>query len=71
MKSILLLIMLHASPFAFSSKVVSIHDGDTITLLQNKTQIKVKAVSFKFNYKENCRSQKLKYILRLDRSDTR
>ena len=42
MKSILLLIMLHTSPFAFSSKVVSIHDGDTITILQNKQQIKIR-----------------------------
>lgn len=42
MKSILLLIMLHASPFAFSGKVVSIHDGDTITILQDKQQIKVR-----------------------------
>ena len=71
MKSILLLIMLHASPFAFSSKVVSIHDGDTITLLQNKTQIKVKAVSFKFNYRENCRSQKPKVTLRFGKFGTR
>lgn len=28
--------------FALSGKVVSIHDGDTITILQNKTQIKVR-----------------------------
>ena len=42
MKSILLLIMLYASLFALSGKVVSIHDGDTITILQNKTQIKVR-----------------------------
>lgn len=32
-----------ASPlFAFSGKVVSIRDGDTITVLQNKQQIKVR-----------------------------
>lgn len=32
-----------ASPlFALSGKVVSIHDGDTITVLQNKQQIKVR-----------------------------
>lgn len=28
--------------FAFSAKVVKISDGDTITILQNKTQIKVR-----------------------------
>ena len=42
MKSILLLAMLYASLFAFNGKVVSIHDGDTITILQNKQQIKVR-----------------------------
>ena len=40
MKSILLLTMLYASLFAFVGKVVSTHDGDTITILQNKQQIK-------------------------------
>nr|DAS58514.1 MAG TPA: nuclease-like protein [Caudoviricetes sp.] len=42
MKSILLLAMLYASLFAFNGKVVSIHDGDTITVLQGKQQIKVR-----------------------------
>nr|DAN83795.1 MAG TPA: nuclease-like protein [Caudoviricetes sp.] len=42
MKSILLLAMLYASLFAFNGKVVSIHDGDTITVLQDKQQIKVR-----------------------------
>lgn len=42
MKSILLLAVLYASLFAFNGKVVSIHDGDAITILQNKTQIKVR-----------------------------
>lgn len=42
MKSILLLAMLYASLFAFNGKVVSIHDGDTITILQGKQQIKVR-----------------------------
>ena len=42
MKSILLLAMLYASLLAFSGKVVSIHDGDTITVLQGKQQIKVR-----------------------------
>lgn len=82
-------ILVIASPlFALSGKAVSIHDGDTITALQGKQQIKIRLFGidalelkqlygknqsgfFQFNYKENCRSQKLKYILRLDRSDTR
>ena len=34
--------MLYASLFAFNGKVVSIHDGDTITVLQGKQQIKVR-----------------------------
>lgn len=42
MKSILLLAMLYASLFAFNGKAVSIHDGDTITVLQDKRQIKVR-----------------------------
>ena len=42
MKSILLLAMLYASLFALSGKVISIHDGDTITVLQGKQQIKVR-----------------------------
>ena len=28
--------------FAFNGKVISIHDGDTITILQGKQQIKVR-----------------------------
>lgn len=36
-------ILVIASPlFALSGKVVSIHDGDTITALQDKRQIKVR-----------------------------
>ena len=36
-------ILVIASPlFALSGKVISIHDGDTITILQNKQQIKVR-----------------------------
>lgn len=42
MKSILLLIMLHASLFAFSAKVIKISDGDTITVLNGKEQTKVR-----------------------------
>lgn len=36
-------ILVIASPlFAFSGKAVSIHDGDTITALQGKQQIKIR-----------------------------
>lgn len=36
-------ILVIASPlFALSGKVVSIHDGDTITVLQDKQQVKVR-----------------------------
>lgn len=42
MKSILLLAILYASLFAFGGKVVSVHDGDTITVVQGKKQIKVR-----------------------------
>lgn len=36
-------ILVIASPlFALSGKVISIHDGDTITILQDKQQIKVR-----------------------------
>ena len=42
MKSILLLAVLYASLFAFNGKVVSVHDGDTVTVLQDARQIKVR-----------------------------
>lgn len=42
MKSILLLIMLYVSLFAFPAKVVKISDGDTITVLSGKEQTKVR-----------------------------
>ena len=42
MKAILLLIMLHASLFAFPAKVIKISDGDTIMILQDKEQTKVR-----------------------------
>lgn len=43
MLKFLVAILVIASPlFALSGKVVSIHDGDTITILQNKQQIKVR-----------------------------
>ena len=42
MKSILSLIILSTLTFALSGKVVSVHDGDTITVLQGKQQVKVR-----------------------------
>ena len=38
----LIILILYLPLFALSGKVVSIHDGDTITLLQDKQQIKVR-----------------------------
>ena len=38
----LIILILYLPLFALSGKVVSIHDGDTITILQNKRQIKVR-----------------------------
>lgn len=38
----LLILFLPLLLFAISGKVISIHDGDTITILQNKQQIKVR-----------------------------
>ena len=42
MKTILLLIMLHVSLFAFSAKVIKISDGDTIVVLSGKEQTKIR-----------------------------
>ena len=42
MKSILSLIILSTLTFALSGKVVSVHDGDTVTVLQDARQIKVR-----------------------------
>ena len=43
MLKFLVAILVIASPlFALLGKVISIHDGDTITILQNKQQIKVR-----------------------------
>ena len=41
-KILALILCLPLSLFAFSAKVIKISDGDTITILQNKTQIKVR-----------------------------
>lgn len=63
MKSILLLAMLYASLFAFNGKVVSIHDGDTITILQDKQQIKVRLYGIDAPEKKQDYGQKSKQFL--------
>lgn len=63
MKSILLLAMLYASLFAFVGKVVSIHDGDTITVLQNKQKIKVRLFGIDAPEKKQDYGQRSKQFL--------
>ena len=63
MKSILLLIMLHASLFAFPAKVVKISDGDTITILQNKEQTKVRLYGIDAPEKKQDYGQKSRQFL--------
>lgn len=41
-KILTLILLLPLSLFAFSAKVIKISDGDTITILQNKEQTKVR-----------------------------
>ena len=48
---------------AFSGKVVSIHDGDTITILQNKQQIKVRLFGIDAPEKKQPYGQKSKQFL--------
>ena len=63
MKSILLLAILYASLFAFVGKVVSIHDGDTITVLQNKQKIKVRLFGIDAPEKKQDYGQRSKQFL--------
>lgn len=63
MKSILLLIMLHASLFAFPAKVVKISDGDTITVLSGKEQTKVRLYGIDAPEKKQDYGQKSKQFL--------
>ena len=42
LKATLTILLLYCPILAFSGKAVSIHDGDTITVLQGKRQIKVR-----------------------------
>ena len=63
MKSILLLIMLHASLFAFPAKVVKISDGDTITVLSGKEQTKVRLYGIDAPEKKQDYGQRSKQFL--------
>ncbi|OJJ28132.1 thermonuclease family protein [Campylobacter concisus] len=63
MKAILLLIMLHASLFAFPAKVIKISDGDTITVLSGKEQTKVRLYGIDAPEKKQDYGQKSKQFL--------
>lgn len=63
MKSILLLIMLHASLFAFPAKVIKISDGDTITVLSGKEQTKVRLYGIDAPEKKQDYGQRSKQFL--------
>ena len=63
MKAILLLIMLHVSLFAFSAKVIKISDGDTITVLSGKEQIKVRLYGIDATEKKQDYGQRSKQFL--------
>ena len=57
-------ILVIASPlFALSGKVVSIHDGDTITVLQNKQKIKVRLFGIDAPEKKQDYGQRSKQFL--------
>lgn len=63
MKAILLLIMLHASLFAFPAKVIKISDGDTIMILQDKEQTKVRLYGIDAPEKKQDYGQRSKQFL--------
>lgn len=63
MKSILLLIMLHVSLFAFPAKVIKISDGDTITVLNSKEQTKVRLYGIDAPEKKQDYGQRSKQFL--------
>lgn len=55
--------LLPLSLFAFNGKVVSIHDGDTITILQNKEQTKVRLFGIDAPEKKQDYGQRSKQFL--------
>ena len=63
MKSVLLLAILYTSLFAFNGKVVSIHDGDTITVLNGKEQTKVRLYGMDAPEKKQDYGQKSRQFL--------
>ena len=63
MKSILLLAILYASLFAFVGKVISTHDGDTITVLSGKEQTKVRLYGIDAPEKKQDYGQRSKQFL--------
>ena len=63
MKSVLLLAILYTSLFAFNGKVVSIHDGDTITVLNGKEQTKVRLYGIDAPEKKQDYGQKSRQFL--------
>lgn len=63
MKILTLILLLPLSLLAFSAKVVKISDGDTITILQNKEQTKVRLYGIDAPEKKQDYGQKSKQFL--------
>lgn len=62
-KILALILCLPLSLFAFSAKVVKISDGDTITILQNKEQTKVRLYGIDAPEKKQDYGQRSKQFL--------
>lgn len=63
LRTIFIPILLYCPLFAFSAKVVKISDGDTITVLQNKQQIKVRLFGIDAPEKKQDYGQRSKQFL--------